>query len=355
MEEFLKDLYVENNYPAKAKLLKLAKETKPETKKKDIDDFLDAFVAYQLLKETKTLKINIGHIVAFRINEIWQIDIYDLTRYTKSNKGYSYMFAVVDVFTRFAYIIPMKNKDIESTTKALEEVLSYNKNSPDLIMSDNDASFLGDKFQKLLVKYNIHHDANAVGDHNALGIVDNFAKRIKRILSAQFIHTQNKNWIDNIQKIIRTYNASPHKSLDAFTPFQVMSGNTEINELMFLVNLYKSQVNSITSDLNIGDTVRIKLSGDFRKGTDPRYSGTVHKIKQIFGKSIILDDDKKYIRSNLLKVPANTVSTDKPNIIDAAKRQKKVSMMLKTNEHTDKLKIARLRRKPIPRKAKINI
>ena len=116
LKEFLDELYSENNFPAKAKLLKLAKETRPEVTAKDVNDFLDAELAYQLLKETKDLASNSGHIVAYRINEIWQMDIYDVSRYEKSNKGFKYMFAVVDVFTRFGYIIPMKNKDITSTT-----------------------------------------------------------------------------------------------------------------------------------------------------------------------------------------------------------------------------------------------
>ena len=59
-------------------------------------------------------------------------------------------------------------------------------------MSDNDSSFLGSEFQKVLVKHDIHHDPNAVGDHNALGIIDNFAKRIKRILTAYFFTDQEK-------------------------------------------------------------------------------------------------------------------------------------------------------------------
>ena len=352
MEDFLTNLYIENNYPAKAKLLQLAKQTRPEIKAKDVNDFLDALMSYQLLKETKNRKSHLGHIVAFRVNEIWQIDIYDLSRYDKSNKGYNYMFSTVDVFSRFAYIVPLKNKDIDSTTKALEEILSYNKSSPDLIMSDNDSSFLGDKFQKLLVKYNIHHDANAIGDHNALGIVDNMAKRIKRILTAQFLHTQNKNWIDNIQNIIINYNISPHRSLDGLSPTDAMSEDKDITQFLFLINLYKSQVNSTSSDLSAGQKVRIRISGDFKKGTDPRYSNTVHTVKHIHGKTIILDDDKKVIRANLLKVPDDAVSNDKPNIIEVAKKQKKVSRMLKANEHTDKLKVAQLRRKPLPRKAK---
>jgi len=86
MDQFLNSIWSENNYPAKAKLLQLAKEQRPDVKAKDVDTFLEAQLSYQLLKETKNLKSNLGHIVAFHINEIWQIDLYDLSRYGTTNK-----------------------------------------------------------------------------------------------------------------------------------------------------------------------------------------------------------------------------------------------------------------------------
>jgi hypothetical protein len=353
MNDFLRDLWEENLYPSKAKLLKLAKETKPETKAKDIDIFLDAQIAYQMLKENKNVKSNIGHIVAFKINEIWQMDIYDVSRYEKSNKGFKYMFAVVDVFTRFAYIIPLKNKDIISTTQALKEILNQNKTRPNLIISDNDSSFLGEMFQKLLTENNIHHSPNAVGDHQALGIIDSFAKRIKRILNSQFLMTKNKTWIDNIQKIIKKYNNSKLNSIGGdITPQEAMNDDKDINELLFLINLLKSQKNNTGSDLSIGDLVRTRITDGFRKGTDPRYSGEVFEVKEINGKNIILDNDKKYVRINLLKVPAGTVSDTKPNIIDKAKKDHKVNQLLKSNGHTDPILVARLRKQKLDREAK---
>jgi hypothetical protein len=263
------------------------------------------------------------------------------------------MFAVVDVFTRFAYIIPMKNKDIDSTSKALEEILSYNKNKPYLIMSDNDSSFLGSEFQKVLVKYDIHHDPNAVGDHNSLGIIDNFAKRIKRILTAYFLQSKKKNWIDVIQKIVATYNVSPHSSLGGFTPTEIMNDDEAgLNQFIVDVNYYKSRQNATSTDLMVGDSVRIKIADGFLKGTDPRYGGKVHIVKEIYGKNVILDNDKKYVRSQLLKVPANSESEDKPNVIQKAKTDKKVKTFLKSNDHTTKTLPAKLIRRSLPRKAK---
>ena len=356
MDDFLKNIWSENNYPAKVKLFKLAKESNPAVKPKDVDKFLDAQLSYQLLKETKNLSSHLGHIVAFKINEIWQIDIYDVSRFETSNKKFKYMFAVVDVFTRFAYIIPMKNKDIDSTSKALEEILSYNKNKPYLIMSDNDSSFLGSEFQKVLVKYDIHHDPNAVGDHNSLGIIDNFAKRIKRILTAYFLQSKKKNWIDVIQKIVATYNVSPHSSLGGFTPTEIMNNDDAgLNQFIVDMNFYKSRQNTTSSDLIIGDSVRIKIADGFLKGTDPRYGGKVHIVKEIYGKNVILDNDKKYVRSQLLKVPANSESEEKPNVIQKAKTDKKVKTFLKSNEHTTKPLPAKLIRRSLPRKAKEKI
>ena len=53
MDQFLNSICSESNYPAKVKLLKLAREQGPETQPKDVNKFLDAQISYQLLKESK--------------------------------------------------------------------------------------------------------------------------------------------------------------------------------------------------------------------------------------------------------------------------------------------------------------
>jgi hypothetical protein len=78
----------------------------------------------------------------------------------------------------------------------------------------------------------------------------------------------------------------------------------------------------------------------------------VYKVKEIYGKNLILDNDKKYIRAQLLQVPANSVSNERPNIIQQAKDDKKVRQVLKSNDHTAPTLPARLRRKQPARQAK---
>ena len=51
---------------------------------------------------------------------------------------------------------------------------------------------------------------NALGDHHALGIIDNFAKRIKTTLTAMFLKNNKTRWIDYKEGIVNHYNRSEH-------------------------------------------------------------------------------------------------------------------------------------------------
>ena len=115
-------------------------------------------------------------------------------------------------------------------------------------------------------------------------------------MTAYFLQTKKKNWIDVIQKIVATYNVSPHSSLGGFTPKEIMNNDdSDLNQFIVDVNYYKSRFNTTSTDLIIGDSVRIKIADGFLKGTDPRYGGKVHIVKEIYGKNVILDNDKNML------------------------------------------------------------
>jgi hypothetical protein len=55
--------------------------------------------------------------------EFWQFDIFDLSRYKNQNDDYRYLMACMDVFTRKAWVEPMKNKDSDNCAAAFEEII----------------------------------------------------------------------------------------------------------------------------------------------------------------------------------------------------------------------------------------
>ena len=110
------------------------------------------------------------------------MNIFSLFNFVESfrKSEYKYAFCCIDVFTRKAYVIPMKDKTTEAVIEAFETVLNYNKEKyPQMIMSDQDSVFTSAAFEKILDKYQISLNLFIKGDHNALGIIDAYAKRFR--------------------------------------------------------------------------------------------------------------------------------------------------------------------------------
>jgi hypothetical protein len=147
---------------------------------------------------------------------------------------------------------------------------------------------LGEKFQDLLDTHDIILEPNVKGDHFALGIIDNFAKRIRDFFSKiNLKYNINKySWVDNIPQFITTYNKSPHMALDGLSPLEALQD--ENFSKIFEINARKGLKNKTVSDLEPGDKVRIKIAGMFSKGSEPQYSDKVYTVETVRGSTIYL-------------------------------------------------------------------
>jgi len=342
-EKDIDKIYSDNFFPTLGPLYKLVKKEFPEVKKITLKEFLEKQVEQQL---TKQQKINpSGHITAIAPNEIWQIDIFVMQKYgydtsdsdkvkTKSeyynkdrNQGYNYIFACVDVFTRFSYAVKMKTKSIDDTTTALETILKKSKNSPHVISSDNDSSFLGAKFQTLLKKYDIIHIQNVKEDHNALGIIDNFAKRLKSTFTKIFLRNNSTNWVNYLDDVVDNFNHRPNTALEDLSPYEVDKNEDNLS-LVLQINQekmnFQNKVKNKLSNLVEGDLVRIKVKNIFSKGTEPIFSKEIYTVMKIAGNRIKLDNGKEIIRSNLLKIPSSTERKIDYNVIEKVNKENRI-------------------------------
>ena len=72
----IKEIQKDNNYPGFEKLVKLVKaKYKDAISRKEVKDFLDKDLPTQLYA-TQQKQDAPGHIVAFRQNDLWQMDIF---------------------------------------------------------------------------------------------------------------------------------------------------------------------------------------------------------------------------------------------------------------------------------------
>ena len=218
-----------------------------------------------------------------------------------------YIFAVVDVFTRKAYAEPMTNKDGDSCAGALQSIIMEHKVKPRMLLSDSDAAYTSASFKEVLEKNDIAMDNVVVGDHNAMGIIDNFAKWLKFIFTKGEVRTNRiQRCAHRLQQVVAEYNKKEHKGIGELTPNQ--AGQEENKELIVKLNREKQVGNHRVSDLKPGDTVRVIQTNIFKKGTEAKWSEETYKVVKAQGETITIDEDgneRRYKRHKLLKVPNN--------------------------------------------------
>jgi transposase InsO family protein len=141
-------------------------------------------------------------MVVYSVNDQWQIDLFDFSKYSHWNSGYKYLLCVVDVFSRKAFVAALKRKS--DTTDAMSKILV--KDTPILIQSDNGTEFLNKSFQRLLKSMNVRHITVDVGNHKRQGIVERFNRTIALLIS-RYQESRNTNrYIDVLDDLVYNFN-----------------------------------------------------------------------------------------------------------------------------------------------------
>ena len=329
----------DNLYPSPQVLYKIVKETNPKITMNQIKKYIESKSAYQQTKEKHVKKTSMGYVVSFEKMKNLQIDLLDLSKYHKTNKGYKYVLIMIDIFSRFVDAIMIKTKNIEDTTNALKLMLDFNNIEPNIIISDSESSFLSKPFQAFLKERNIYHDAVVLNNHRALSVIDRFCRTLRSRLTKLMLNRDSTEWTEFLSKIIYQYNNTPNRGILKFTPQEVLN-DEKIQDIILELNHQKSSKNQLLKSkdkFRVGDHVRIYNNDKFKKGSS--YSSEVYQIKSIVGKNITLTNGKREVSHNLLKVYVGDSlleNGDDPddhkkvlNVIEDAHKENKISKKLK--------------------------
>ncbi len=135
---------------------------------KDIETFLSKQYAQQIY--SKKIPQKQVHIVSFLSDLRYQMDLVDMSDFSRTNGGFKWIFMLVDIFTRKLYAYLLKNKDKDSILGALTDF--FKKHQPEIIINDNDTGFNASVIQKLFEKHDSKSFMVEPNDHRALGMID---------------------------------------------------------------------------------------------------------------------------------------------------------------------------------------
>ena len=121
------------------------KEGKFKVSRKQIKEWLMEQDAYTLHKPIQR-HFRRNRVLVGGIDELWQMDLADMQSMQKFNDGYRYLLVCIDVFSKYAWVIPLKNKTGLSLVEAFKVILASGR-KPEKIMTDQGTEFFNRHFQ----------------------------------------------------------------------------------------------------------------------------------------------------------------------------------------------------------------
>lgn len=216
------------------------------------------------------------HVDIRGLDETWQADLVDMSAYASKNNNYKYLLTIIDIFSKFAWAVPMKSKTGKDTTDAMKSVLIQGR-VPSKLHVDNGGEFYNSNFQSLMKKYNIH--LYSTFSNLKASICERFNRTLKNKMWKQFSLRGSYKWTDILNDLVSSYNSTIHRTIK-MKPKDV----SRKNEKTLLNRIFnKAQINYASkSKFKVGEKVRIsKYKNVFAKGYTPNWTTEIFTISRV--------------------------------------------------------------------------
>ena len=150
-------------------------------------------------------------VISNGIDEIWAVDLVDMQKFSEWNKGVKYLLMVIDLFSKYGWIKPLRDKRSETVSKASDEMFETSKRKPKILWSDKGSEFISKHFKEFLKKKDIklYHTEN----EEKSNVVERWNKTIKNKMWKMFSANNNTVYWDKIDKLVDDYNKTRHSSI----------------------------------------------------------------------------------------------------------------------------------------------
>ena len=125
------------------------------------------------------------------------------------NKGYKFLLTCIDVFSKFAWVVPLKNKTGESLVNSFQIILDTSRSRKKL-RNDKGTEFLKRNFQSFLKEKNIHFFTT--NSELKASVVERFNRTLKTHMWKYFMAKNTCVYIGILQDIVQGYNNSYNTS-----------------------------------------------------------------------------------------------------------------------------------------------
>ena len=215
-------------------------------------------------------KFEKGKVYSTFKDNIWGVDLAGMQLLSKYNKGIRFLLCVIDIFSKYAWVVPFKDKKGIRIVKAFQIILKQSNRKTNKIWVDKGSEFYNAYFRKWLldndaVMYSTHNEGKSV-------VAERFIRTLKSKIYKYMTSISKNVYIDKLDDIVDEYNKTYHTTIK-MKPIDVKD-NTYINT--------SKEINNKDPKFKVGDHVRkSKYKNIFAKGYMPNWSEEVFVIKKV--------------------------------------------------------------------------
>jgi len=148
-----------------------AKKKHPKITRRQFQDWLSMQDVYTLHKPVrKPFKRN--RVIVGGIDQQWQMDLIDTQSIKKYNNNFNYILTCIDILSKFAWAIAIKDKTGQSLVDAVKKILKSGR-KPLKLQTNQGREFTNRVFQKFLKDENISFFSTFNADTKA-SVVERF-------------------------------------------------------------------------------------------------------------------------------------------------------------------------------------
>ena len=223
------------------------------------------------LHRTIRRKFKKRRVLVNGIDKIWAADLVDMQAFTKFNRGVKYLLAVIDVFSKYGWLIPFKDKRGKSVASALKTIFEERK--PEKMWVDKGKEFYNKDVKDLIELYSTENEEKS-------SVVERWIRTMKEKMWKYFSANSTNVYINVLLDLVREYNNTRHSSIKMTS----VKASKKENELTVWRNLYPKhlEVYDIKPKFSVGDKVRIsKKKKTFEKGYTTRWTKEIFTIVEV--------------------------------------------------------------------------
>lgn len=162
------------------------------------------------------------------LNDTWGLDLADLQRFTPVNDGfkYRYWFVCEDIFSRYAWVVPLRSKTAEATMAAMQVVLDeVGGEPPNHIWADLERAWYGKHWGQALRDNGVE----LYTTYSQVGVapVERLIRTLKNRLWPLMEEAGSYRWMELLPRVVADYNNTVHSAL-GMTPTEAQRPENEV-------------------------------------------------------------------------------------------------------------------------------